>query len=124
MIGAAIIVDELGKGTVTNPYGFFSINLKPGFYHLSFSYVGYEDQSRAINLNDDLVMTIELNYSDDPASPMITEENRRYSQLALVLRAHTLMDIDCWSVVPGHPLSPNRIGKIIDARLGKMEGAE
>ena len=70
------------------------------------------------------VMTIELNYSDDPAAPMINEENRRYSQLALVLRAHTLMDIDCWSVVPGHPLSPGRIGKIIDARLGEMEGAE
>jgi 2-oxoglutarate ferredoxin oxidoreductase subunit alpha len=70
------------------------------------------------------VMTIELNYSDDPNAPMINEENRRYSQLALVLRAHTLMDIDCWSVVPGHPLSPGRIGKVIDARFGKMEGAE
>ena len=70
------------------------------------------------------VMTIELNYSDDPGSPMITEENRRRSQLALVLRAHTLMDIDCWSVVPGHPLSPGRIGKVIDARLKTMEGAD
>ena len=69
------------------------------------------------------VMTIELNYSDDPHAPMITEENRRRSQLALVLRAHTLMDIDCWSVVPGHPLSPGRIGKVIDARLETMEGA-
>ena len=70
------------------------------------------------------VMTIELNFSDDPDAPMMTEENRRRSQLALVLRAHTLMDIDCWSVVPGHPLSPNRIGKVIDARLKTIEGAE
>ena len=70
------------------------------------------------------VMTIELNYSDDPDAPMINDENRRRSQLALVLRAHTLMDIGCWSVVPGHPLSPSRIGKVIDARLKKMEGAE
>ena len=70
------------------------------------------------------VMTIELNYSDDPNAPLINEENRRYAQLALVLRAHTLMDIDCWSVVPGHPLSPRKIGSVIDARLKKMEGAE
>jgi 2-oxoglutarate ferredoxin oxidoreductase subunit alpha len=69
------------------------------------------------------VMTVELNYSDDPGSPLINDENRRYSQLALVLRAHTLIDIDCWSVVPGHPLSPRRIGSIIDARLKAMEGA-
>jgi len=70
------------------------------------------------------VMTIELNYSDDPDAPLINEENRRYSQLALVLRAHTLMDVDCWSVVPGHPLSPRTIGNVIDARLNKLEGAE
>ncbi len=68
------------------------------------------------------VMTIELNYSDDPEAPLMTEERRRYAQLALVLRAHTLLDIDCWSVVPGHPLSPGRIGKVIDSHLDKLEG--
>ena len=70
------------------------------------------------------VMTIELNYSDEPNAPMITKETRRYAQLALVLRAQTLMDIECWSVVPGHPLSPRRIGMVIDEALDKMEGAE
>jgi 2-oxoglutarate ferredoxin oxidoreductase subunit alpha len=70
------------------------------------------------------VMTVEINYSDNPDSPLITEENRRYSQLALVLRAHTLMDIGCWSKVPGHPLQPGAIGEVIDANLPQIEGAE
>ncbi len=70
------------------------------------------------------VLTIELNYSDDPDAPLINAETRRYSQLALVLRAHTLMDVDCWSVVPGHPLSPRTIGEVIDARIDRIEGAE
>jgi len=70
------------------------------------------------------VMTVEINYSDEPGSPLITEENRRYSQLALVLRAHTLIDIDCWSKVPGHPLQPGTIRNVIDSRLAEMEGAE
>ena len=70
------------------------------------------------------VMTVEINYSDEPgSSPLITDENRRFSQLALVLRAHTLMDIDCWSMVPGHPLQPGTIHKVIDSRLAEMEGA-
>ena len=70
------------------------------------------------------VMTVEINYSDEPgSSPLITDENRRYSQLALVLRAHTLMDIDCWSMVPGHPLQPGTIHKVIESRLAEMEGA-
>jgi 2-oxoglutarate ferredoxin oxidoreductase subunit alpha len=70
------------------------------------------------------VMTIEINYSDEPDAPLINEDNRRISQLALVLRAHTLMDIGCWSMVPGHPLQPGTIGRIIDANLTDFEGAE
>ena len=70
------------------------------------------------------VMTVEINYSDAPDAPLITPESRRYAQLALVLRAHTLMDIDCWSKVPGHPVSPATIGRVIDETLEQMEGAE
>lgn len=69
------------------------------------------------------VMTIEINYSDDPDWPMTSEENRRYAQLATVLRSHTLMDIDCWSKVPGHPLQPGMIGEVIDSQLAEIEGA-
>jgi 2-oxoglutarate ferredoxin oxidoreductase subunit beta len=43
------------------------------------------------------VMTVEINYSDEPDAPLINEDNRRISQLAFLLRAHTLMDINCWS---------------------------
>jgi len=69
------------------------------------------------------VMTIELNYSDDPDAPLITEETRRYAQLATHLRGHTLMDIDCWSVVPGHPLQPGKIFDVITKRVAAYEGA-
>jgi 2-oxoglutarate ferredoxin oxidoreductase subunit alpha len=55
------------------------------------------------------VMTVEINYSDSPGEPYITEETRRYGQLAWLLRAHTLVDIDCWTSVPGQPLRPKDI---------------
>ena len=58
------------------------------------------------------VMTVEINYSDDPADPFITDENRRRGQLAWLLRAETLVDVDCWTRVPGEPLRP---GAIVDA---------
>ncbi len=60
-------------------------------------------------------MTVEINYSDDPQAPLITDETRRYAQLAWLLRAHTLVDVDCWSVVYGHPAAaghdPRRPGR-------------
>ena len=55
-----MIANELGKGTVTNVYGFYSLSLQPGFYQLTFSYIGYEDQTRAVNLNQDLSVNLEL----------------------------------------------------------------
>jgi 2-oxoglutarate ferredoxin oxidoreductase subunit alpha len=55
------------------------------------------------------VMTVEINYSDDVADPFITSENRRRGQLAFLLRAQTLVDVDCWTRVPGEPLRPGAI---------------
>jgi 2-oxoglutarate ferredoxin oxidoreductase subunit alpha len=64
------------------------------------------------------VMTIELNYSDDLDDEIIDEESRRYSGLAWLLRAKTLIDIDCWSRVPGVPFPPDRIERELRRRLG------
>jgi 2-oxoglutarate ferredoxin oxidoreductase subunit alpha len=55
------------------------------------------------------VATVEINYSDAPDDPFITPENRRRGQLAWLLRAHTLVDVDCWTRVPGEPLRPGAI---------------
>ena len=63
------------------------------------------------------VMTVEINYSDTPGDPYITEENRRRGQLSWLLRAATLVDVDCWTRVPGEPLRPGAIHEMIRARL-------
>ena len=63
------------------------------------------------------VMTVELNYSDDPADPFITDENRRRGQLAFLLRSATLIDVDCWTRVPGEPLRPADILQAIRSRI-------
>jgi 2-oxoglutarate ferredoxin oxidoreductase subunit alpha len=62
------------------------------------------------------VMTVEINYSDTVGDPYITEESRRYGQLAWLLRAQTLVDIDCWTSCPGQPLRPNDIYNSIIAK--------
>jgi 2-oxoglutarate ferredoxin oxidoreductase subunit alpha len=63
------------------------------------------------------VITIEINYSDDPKAPFITDENRRRGQLSLLLRAQTLVDVDCWTRVPGQPLQPGQIHEAIRAHM-------
>jgi 2-oxoglutarate ferredoxin oxidoreductase subunit alpha len=67
------------------------------------------------------VMTVEINYSDEAGKPYINEESRRYAQLAWLLRAQTLLDIDCWSRVPGSPLPPATIVEALRAKLDTMK---
>ncbi len=67
------------------------------------------------------VMTVEINYSDDAGE--LPDESRRYSQLAFLLRAATLADVDCWSRVPGQPVPPGMMEEAIRSRLSAPKGA-
>jgi 2-oxoglutarate ferredoxin oxidoreductase subunit alpha len=63
------------------------------------------------------VMTVEINYSDDMKDELIDENNRRYANLAWLLRARYLLDVDCWSNVHGQPIKPGAIEDMIRERL-------
>jgi 2-oxoglutarate ferredoxin oxidoreductase subunit alpha len=67
------------------------------------------------------VITIEGNWSDRPEDPLIDDSNRRYSALAMLLRARHLVDVDCWSEVRGRPISPGSICNELRKRLAREE---
>lgn len=62
-------------------------------------------------------MTIEANWCDNPEDVLIDENNRRYSALAMMLRARYLADVDCWSEVRGQPIKPDAIYRVISNKL-------
>jgi 2-oxoglutarate ferredoxin oxidoreductase subunit alpha len=64
------------------------------------------------------VLTVEINYSDSIEDEIIDENNRRFANLAWLLRARYLIDIDCWSNVHGQPIKPGSIERMIRDRLG------
>ena len=70
------------------------------------------------------IVTVELNYADHPDDPLISEENRRYGQLAWLLRATTLLDVDCYARVPGRPFMPQEILDEVKRILGDQKGAQ
>ena len=50
---------------------------------------------------------------------MIDEENRRYAPLAMMLRARTLVDIDCWTEAKGQPIKPGQVVQALRAKLAE-----
>ena len=67
------------------------------------------------------VMTIENNWSDRYENELIDDDNRRYTELAILLRARYLVDIDCWSEVLGQPLKPGTVTRVILDKLKSVE---
>jgi len=63
------------------------------------------------------VITIETNWSDNPADQIIDQHNRRYSALAMLLRSRYLVDVDCWTQVRGAPIKPGTICQVIRDRM-------
>jgi len=60
LVGANIIVEELGTGTSTNEYGYYALTLEAGSYTLLFSFVGYTTVTRQIRLTESLILNVEL----------------------------------------------------------------
>jgi hypothetical protein len=61
LIGAAVAVaDSAGLGTVTNAYGFYSLELPAGPHRLRFSYVGYAGEEATVTLNEAKRLNVEL----------------------------------------------------------------
>jgi 2-oxoglutarate ferredoxin oxidoreductase subunit alpha len=63
------------------------------------------------------VMTVENDSCDVRESGTIDDENRRYSDLAWLLRARFLIDVDCWGEDRGQPLKPGTIAQAIRDKL-------
>lgn len=54
LIGATVIDKTSGKGCATNSYGFYTLTLDQGQVDLQVSYVGYTQQSRSLDLKENL----------------------------------------------------------------------
>lgn len=58
---ATVYIKELNTGTSSNQDGFYSINLKPGTYHVLFKFLGYESQEHVVKMGSgDVSLAIAL----------------------------------------------------------------
>jgi len=63
------------------------------------------------------VIAIEGNWADRLDDSVIDDENRRYSALAMMLRARYLVDVDCWTQSRGQPIKPGEVVEVLRAKL-------
>lgn len=90
LIGANIIVKSLGKGTMSNIEGKYSLILPPGTYEISISYIGYETviwKNITLSANQTLVKNGKLKPRENNHlnTVVITAQANRQTSTAIVL---------------------------------------
>jgi hypothetical protein len=60
IIGAGVFIEELRTGAATNVYGFYSLTLPEGYYHIRCTFVGYQEFRDSFDLKGDKSLNIAL----------------------------------------------------------------
>ncbi|MEC8248649.1 MAG: TonB-dependent receptor, partial [Bacteroidota bacterium] len=99
LLGANVIFPNLGTGTISNEYGFYSITLAAGTYELNISYLGYKTIVKTIVLNQNLSQNFRLEATSDPLEEVVLKTdferlNIKTPQMSInALNANTIKQI-------------------------------
>lgn len=76
LIGATVYIPALGKGVITNSYGFFSLKVLAGKHRLQVSYIGFKHKYYELNLEAPRVLNVELPIDkNELATVVITDKS-------------------------------------------------
>jgi outer membrane cobalamin receptor len=53
LIGATVYVPDIGAGTATNVYGFYSLTLPEGTYQVKYTYLGHDESVKTVELKQE-----------------------------------------------------------------------
>ncbi len=76
LIGAAISVNDKSIGTISNNYGFYSIDLPAGKQRIKCSYIGYQIFNQEIELQSETNLNIELEAKDSKLEEVTVTASR------------------------------------------------
>ncbi len=77
LIGATIHIRELGIGTITNTYGFYSLTIPEGNFTIEFNYIGYATITRDVELFTNQRYDLELDEESVQIAEVVIRANSR-----------------------------------------------
>lgn len=75
LIGATLLMDDIGIGTVSNNYGFYSLRIPQGKHYLKCSFLGYESFTKEIELYSQANLDIELQAKESKLNEVVIKSN-------------------------------------------------
>lgn len=103
ILGASVSIPEMGSGTTTNQYGFYSLTTSVGPVRLLISHVGYEPATRRLELTRDTTLTITLDPKIVRLNDLEVNADRESSLEEVQMSRHeiTMEEIETLPVILG-----------------------
>ncbi len=102
LVGASVFVTESNAGVVTNVYGFYSITLPAGNYNVEISYIGYDKQTRAVALTENVRLDAELITQSNQLQELVVtaDEEERSANVKSLEMSTNKLDIKTIQKIP------------------------
>jgi len=98
LINATIQIENIGTGTISNAYGFYSLTLDQGDYIFVYSFLGYEVQRIEISLLENTIQNIELAESTAILGEVVITAESEIKEQHIQSTNMSKIDIDIESV--------------------------
>ena len=123
LIGATVGVRGGTIGTATNAYGFYSLTLPAGKYTLVYSYVGYTNISREVELSQNLTMSTELSAGDVALQEVVVKSKREDNHVQQNKMSSEVLPIETIKKLPAF-MGEVDVMKTIQMLPGVQSGGE
>jgi hypothetical protein len=99
-IGANVYIKELLKGVNTNQYGFYSITVEKGTYHLVASYLGFENFEKEIVLDKDIRLNVDMKTVAITTKEVVVSSEKNDKNISSTSGGSVKMDIEEIKKIP------------------------
>jgi CarboxypepD_reg-like domain/TonB-dependent Receptor Plug Domain len=77
LIGASVYLPELKRGTITNEFGFYSLQIPANTVKVQFSFVGFTPQYQDVLVRENLTLNVELQADNELQTVTVTSDSYR-----------------------------------------------
>ena len=94
LLGVTIYIPSLKAGTITNDYGFYALTVPRGTYDVQFTYIGYKQELRTIDLQKDVSLNLEMRTDAHLIQEIVIEEKPLDENVVSVQMSKNTLDMN------------------------------
>ena len=100
LIGATVYIEEVSGGAVSNVYGFYSITLPAGTYNFEYRYIGFDNQLKTIELNENVRLDVEMAIGAEQLEAVVVSAEKEDANVSEVEMSTLELDIKTIEKIP------------------------